>query len=313
MTQPKPEDDPETPASRLAAELSLLEAMYPSSVTFVSRSRDLRYTCASTPSRTKESLVLRLPEGYPVCGRPELISAGEGDLRSETRQAIQALDDGGGEVLDQIIEAFEMLVEERRSHKQPGPADGEVDDEAANKKEKEKQLSSTTAAMVTGQPHRHPTPAALKKKTVIIWLHHLLATSKRKLAVSPAGAATISSSSSATTTALAPTATPTDRSTSTSTSQSTRPSISGLTKPGYPGILIYSGDSDVVDEHVRALKAQNWQAFRAVRLDRRATATAWPKRTGRRRRRMDVLPRPRKDHRSRNHGGSGQGPCAAGR
>lgn len=61
-------------------------------------------------------------------------------------------------------------------------------------------------------------------KTVIIWLHHLLALTKRKMAISPAD-------------------------------------IAGITKPGYPGIMIFSGSSSVVTEHVNTLKAENWQAF----------------------------------------------------
>ncbi|KAJ8116621.1 hypothetical protein OPT61_g1995 [Boeremia exigua] len=60
-------------------------------------------------------------------------------------------------------------------------------------------------------------------KTVIIWLHHLLNTNKRKLCLSPA--------------------------------------FSGITKPGYPGVLIYSGPAAAVDAHVGELKAQNWAAF----------------------------------------------------
>lgn len=63
------------------------------------------------------------------------------------------------------------------------------------------------------------------KKTVIIWLHHLLNRNKRKLALSPS------------------------------------PSVSGITKPGYPGILIYAGPAKAVSAHVNELKAQNWQAF----------------------------------------------------
>jgi hypothetical protein len=62
-------------------------------------------------------------------------------------------------------------------------------------------------------------------KTVIIWLHHLLALSKRKLALAPAS------------------------------------TVSGVTKPGYPGIMIFSGPTAAVSEHVDVLKAQNWQAF----------------------------------------------------
>ena len=65
-------------------------------------------------------------------------------------------------------------------------------------------------------------------KTIIVWLHHLLNTNKRKLALSP---------------------------------PSSTPPVSGLTKPGYPGVLVYSGPSSAVMEHVNVLKAQNWQVF----------------------------------------------------
>jgi hypothetical protein len=61
-------------------------------------------------------------------------------------------------------------------------------------------------------------------RTVIIWLHHLLALTKRKLALSPT-------------------------------------TLSGITKPGYPGIMIFSGPASAVTEHVNTLKAENWQAF----------------------------------------------------
>ncbi|EOA85648.1 uncharacterized protein SETTUDRAFT_132354 [Exserohilum turcica Et28A] len=65
-------------------------------------------------------------------------------------------------------------------------------------------------------------------KAIIVWLHHLLNTNKRKLALSP---------------------------------PPSLPPVSGLTKPGYPGVLVYSGPSSAVTEHVNLLKAQNWQAF----------------------------------------------------
>lgn len=68
-------------------------------------------------------------------------------------------------------------------------------------------------------------------KTVIIWLHHLLALSKRKLAVSPAS-----------------------------------PLVRGITKPGYPGVMVFSGPAAAVSEHVETLKRENWQAFQ-VRLE----------------------------------------------
>lgn len=63
-----------------------------------------------------------------------------------------------------------------------------------------------------------------KSATVIIWLHHLLNTNKRKLCLSPA-------------------------------------TLSGITKPGYPGVLVYSGPARDVHEHVNELKGQNWAAF----------------------------------------------------
>lgn len=69
------------------------------------------------------------------------------------------------------------------------------------------------------------------KATVIVWLHHLLNTNKRKQALSPPSS-----------------------------------DVSGITKPGYPGVLIYSGPSTGVHEHVNELRQLNWQAF-SVRLE----------------------------------------------
>jgi hypothetical protein len=66
-------------------------------------------------------------------------------------------------------------------------------------------------------------------KTVIIWLHHLLNTNKRKLALNPPS--------------------------------STLGKIKGVTKPGYPGVLLFTGPADAVNEHVKILKGENWQAF----------------------------------------------------
>ncbi len=70
-----------------------------------------------------------------------------------------------------------------------------------------------------------------KDATVVVWLHHLLNTNKRKQALSAPSSA-----------------------------------ISGITKPGYPGVLIYSGPAEAVHEHVNELKSLNWQAFQ-VRLE----------------------------------------------
>lgn len=70
-----------------------------------------------------------------------------------------------------------------------------------------------------------------KKATVLVWLHHLLNTNKRKQALSPA-----------------------------------HNTVSGVTKPGYPGVLLYSGPEAAVREHVNELKGLNWAAFQ-VRME----------------------------------------------
>jgi hypothetical protein len=88
-------------------------------------------------------------------------------------------------------------------------------------------ISPTTAAAAAQET---PAPDADAKKTVIIWLHHLLNTNKRKLALAPG------------------------------------PDVAGLSKPGYPGVLVYSGPAAGVAQHVDALRSQNWAAFQ-VRYD----------------------------------------------
>lgn len=71
--------------------------------------------------------------------------------------------------------------------------------------------------------------------TVVVFLHHLLNTNKRKKALSPS-----------------------------------MPGIAGLSKPGYPGVLVYSGPHDAVREHISMLKDENWQAFQ-IRLEVKET------------------------------------------
>lgn len=63
------------------------------------------------------------------------------------------------------------------------------------------------------------------KKTVVIYLHHLLALSKRKTILAPDD------------------------------------EISGISKPGYPGVLVFSGPVCAINRHVQALRVLNWQAF----------------------------------------------------
>lgn len=85
----------------------------------------------------------------------------------------------------------------------------------------------------TSLPEPEPGPQALSTQqttaesaTVIIWLHHLLATEKRKLAIRPPDAR-----------------------------------VAGISKPGYPGVMIFSGPASAVQAHVAELRSLNWQAF----------------------------------------------------
>lgn len=92
------------------------------------------------------------------------------------------------------------------------------------------EVNNTSPVNVSQGPQIH---SVSSNKTVIIYLHHLLALSKRKLALNPSTNAA---------------------------------SVSGITKPGYPGVLVFAGLADAVDAHVRELKDQNWQAFQ-VRME----------------------------------------------
>ncbi|OCL14848.1 hypothetical protein AOQ84DRAFT_197249 [Glonium stellatum] len=178
---------------RLSTELDLLEAMYPGQVTFTEKSRELKFV------QQAAALSLRLPDHYPESGFPDIIlanDASKNDLRNTMREAINGLAlVEGEESLDAVIARFQDIAIQ-----EPAENDG---------------LKSPSSG--------DQVPGA---KTVVIWLHHLLATSKRKLALSPA-----------------------------------LPGISGITKPGYPGVMIFSGPAIAVNEHVNALKQENWQAF----------------------------------------------------
>ncbi|QIW98908.1 hypothetical protein AMS68_004426 [Peltaster fructicola] len=92
------------------------------------------------------------------------------------------------------------------------------------------------ASMVHAESTTDAMPCAVQAEvgamsTVVVWLHHLLNTNKRKQALSPPIAG-----------------------------------VSGVTKPGYPGVLVYSGPAHAVAEHVAELKSLNWQAFQ-IRLE----------------------------------------------
>ncbi|KAF2659214.1 hypothetical protein K491DRAFT_712745 [Lophiostoma macrostomum CBS 122681] len=85
--------------------------------------------------------------------------------------------------------------------------------------------TSNSQAVIDTPGGTNQTPMPESGKTVIIWLHHLLALSKRKLALAPSS------------------------------------SVTGVTKPGYPGVMVFSGPTSAVSEHINGLKAENWQAF----------------------------------------------------
>ena len=194
-------DSPSANPERLNTELSLLNAMYTSSLGYNPTSSELTFHCPSSP---KSRLILRLPSDYPSKSTPQVISAcdsSQQDVRSDVVKFVNELPTDEGEVLDLILQSFSELIDQRCSTK---PIDSP--------------LNKSTSTTPTSPP----------EKTIIIWLHHLLATSKRKLALHPSISSNL---------------------------------ISGITKPGYPGVLLFTGSQKAVDEHVSELKAQNWQAF----------------------------------------------------
>ena len=89
-------------------------------------------------------------------------------------------------------------------------------------------LESQQSESSVKEGHSRETESVGSSKTVIIWLHHLLATSKRKLAIHPSISADL---------------------------------ISGITKPGYPGVMLFTGLQHAVDDHVAELKGLNWAGF----------------------------------------------------
>jgi hypothetical protein len=179
----------------LADEVALLQAMYPDEISYDGKASELNFKHESS------SLTLRTSGEYPTNSLPDLLEAtgpGKCDLRAKVNSII-AKQRVGESCMDAIITSFIDLTsslsidnEEFKSAKQPQTESG-------------------------------------GSKTVIIWLHHLLATGKRKQALSPEGQAASR--------------------------------ISGITKLGYPGVMIFSGPVEAVDAHVQALKHLRWQAF----------------------------------------------------
>ncbi|KAI0445349.1 hypothetical protein F4803DRAFT_168866 [Xylaria telfairii] len=200
---------------RFEAELDLLHAMYPGSLSFSPKARELKYShCSENEASAKPPaiLLLRLPDTYPLDGFPEVISATghyREDLRSAAKAAFCSIGaPAGEEVLDALLLAFGGLVSSQQNPHQ------------------------SAATRETGQAESRGANT-LANRTVIVWLHHLLNMNKRKLALNPS---------------------------------LTGSKVSGVTKPGYPGVLIFSGERDAVGSHVLELRSQRWQAFQ-VRYD----------------------------------------------
>ncbi|RWA04890.1 hypothetical protein EKO27_g10210 [Xylaria grammica] len=153
-------------AERFGAELDLLLAMYPDSLGFSPKARELKYSHRHDESSAKPPavLLLRLPDTYPLSGFPEVISATghyREDLRSATKAAFCSIGaPAGEEVLDALLLAFRDLVSSQES------------------------LHQNTALQEANRPKSSETNV-LATRTVIIWLHHLLNTNKRKLALNP--------------------------------------------------------------------------------------------------------------------------------
>ncbi|KAI1126723.1 hypothetical protein F5Y10DRAFT_244198 [Nemania abortiva] len=200
-------------AERFEAELDLLFAMYPDSLSFSPKARELKYLHCDDEFGGKPPavLLLRLPDTYPVNGSPEIISATgcyKEDLRSAAKAAFCSIGaPAGEEVLDVLLLAFRDLVLAQNS-----------DPRVATQKTDQSELDESNT-------HTN--------RTVIIWLHHLLNTNKRKLALSPSMASS---------------------------------TVSGVTKPGYPGVLVFSGERSAIESHISELRNQRWQAFQ-VRYD----------------------------------------------
>ncbi|KAK5634693.1 hypothetical protein RRF57_010406 [Xylaria bambusicola] len=140
--------------------------MYPDSLCFSPKGRELKYSHCNDESSTKSPavLTLRLPDTYPLAGFPEIVSA-TGHHKEDLWPATQAVFSSteaplGEEVLDVLLLAFRDLVSSRE-----GP-DQNVTVQATRETE-----SQRTSALVN--------------RTVIIWLHHLLNTNKYKLALIP--------------------------------------------------------------------------------------------------------------------------------
>ena len=147
-----------TNADRRAAELTLLESIYPSEVSYHAQPSELRYHDETG------TLTLRLPASYPAA-KPTVITAqlrpSGLDVHDRIRETIASLAEDE-ECLDAIISAFKDAA---ASLSPPSPR------AAANEPR--------------GSGGGGDGDTSTGTLTVVIWLHHLLAPAKRKRALRP--------------------------------------------------------------------------------------------------------------------------------
>ncbi|CAK3909619.1 Trichoplein multi-domain [Lecanosticta acicola] len=262
MTTPS---SPEEKENRLTTELQLLESMYPDSqIHFDRTTREFKYT-----TENGNSFRLRIPDSYPEDddnSLPEILSATRNDSSNSKTKSKQQDQDlrarfqrrtdsealpRGVEILDSVVLIFEevlssLLEEEEEEEEEEESDETETGTETATETETKIEMRGESSSSSSSNSQKKKKKKKKKQKaeekqdskklTTIIYLHHLLNTTKRKQCLSPPPSPSSSSS------------------------------ISGITKPGYPGVLIYSGAAEEVREHVQGLKALNWQAFQ-VRLE----------------------------------------------
>lgn len=215
----------ESNRERQAAELVLLQSMYPAEVTFDTpnneppglSAQDAHDPCFTLRINNDYTLELSLPPSYPETNLPTAYLSCSGHIQTSTRKRARSILSSiladitpGQECLDILVQQFSDQLSTLSSTDDTNhPHD--VQSEAQTKP----------------QPQSRPQPHTPRIKTTLLWSHHLLATSKRKDIVS--------------------------------WSRSLR--LNGYSRPGYPGAILIEGEEDDVEEFVSRVKELRWQAL----------------------------------------------------
>ncbi|KAL1304638.1 hypothetical protein AAFC00_003602 [Neodothiora populina] len=216
-------DDENSNKERQAAELTLLETMYPTEFAWrsnpppdLTRSdfADPVFALTLHPSFTLE---FTLPKTYPSTDKPSVyLSCGETiptSTRKQSRAALASIiadQPSDTEIPDLITTSFLDILSKFTSN--------DDDDDDQENKHTDSDPSATNPSNSTS-PQR--------TKQVTIWSHHLLSTTKRKQI----------------------------------TSWSRELSLHGYSRPGHPGAVFAEGPEDGIDEFIARLKALRWQAL----------------------------------------------------